>query len=36
MGNIIKPALLVLMPILNAIGQWLKKRRMPDGSYQNA
>lgn len=36
MESMIKPALLILVPILNAIGQWLKKRRMPDGSYQIA
>lgn len=36
MESMIKPALLILVPILNAIGQWLKGRKMPDGSYQNA
>lgn len=36
MESMIKPTLLILIPILNAIGQWLKGEKAVDGTYSKA
>ncbi|WP_320122731.1 phage holin family protein [uncultured Sphaerochaeta sp.] len=36
MENMIKPALLVLVPILNVVGQWMKGQTLGTGAAQKA